>query len=90
MTGRVDYSGEAWERILEGPPSAGTTVITADRGGTFRESFSLVKTYTEARQQPRASELLDEIVSVKPEVDRPRVAPRPRGRPERGSPARPR
>ncbi|MDX6643310.1 MAG: hypothetical protein QOD76_1272 [Solirubrobacteraceae bacterium] len=70
MTGKADFTAEEWELILEAPPSAGLIVMTADRGGTFRESFSLAKAYTEARQQHGQSELLDEIVSTKPKVDR--------------------
>ena len=70
MTGKADFTAEEWELILEAPPSAGLIVMTADRGGTFRESFSLAKAYTEARQQHGQSELLDEVVSTKPKVDR--------------------
>ena len=47
-------------------------VITAQRGGTFRETFSIGKTYAEARQHHGQSELLDEIVAAKPEIDRTR------------------
>jgi hypothetical protein len=70
MTGKADFSEEEWELLVEGPPTAGMVVATASRGGTFRESFSLAKGYTEARQQRGASELLDDIVSAKPKVDR--------------------
>jgi hypothetical protein len=70
MTGKADFAAEEWELILEAPPSAGLIVMTADRGGTFRESFSMAKAYTEARQRHGESELLDEIVSSKPKVDR--------------------
>ncbi len=44
-------------------------VITAQRGGTFRETYSIAKSYTETRKNHGASELLDEIVSSKPEID---------------------
>jgi hypothetical protein len=43
--------------------------VTAQRGGTFRESIAMAKAYVEARQQHGGSELVDEIVSVKPERD---------------------
>lgn len=69
MTGKSDFSAEEWEQVLSGPPSAGLIVATAQRGGTFRESFSMAKSYTEARQRHGDSELLDEIVSVKPHID---------------------
>jgi hypothetical protein len=44
-------------------------VVMAQRGGTFRESFSIAKGYAEARQQHGESELLDEIAATKPEID---------------------
>jgi hypothetical protein len=69
MTTKAAFSPEQWEAVLEGPPSAGLIVAAAARGGTFRESVALSKAYVEARAQHGASELLDEIVSAKPEVD---------------------
>jgi hypothetical protein len=44
-------------------------VITAQRGGTLRETLALTKSYAEARKQHGQSELLDEIVSAKPALD---------------------
>ena len=73
MTGKADFSEEEWDLILEAPPAAGLLVITSDRGGSIRESFSMAKSYAEARQQHGDSELLDEIVNAKPEVDRTRA-----------------
>jgi hypothetical protein len=69
MTGKADFSAEEWETVLKGPPSAGMIVITAQRGGTLRESFSMTKAYSEARKQHGESQLLDEIASTKPEID---------------------
>jgi hypothetical protein len=69
MTARTDFTQQEWETVLEGPPSAGMIVLTAQRGGTFRETFAIGKAYAEARQQHGESELLDEIVAAKPEVD---------------------
>jgi hypothetical protein len=74
MTGKADFTPEEWTVVLEGPPSAGLIVITAQRGGTFRETISMAKSYTEARQNHGASELLDEIVSAKPHVDHTRYS----------------
>lgn len=70
MTGSADFTAEEWEDIIEGPTAAGTLVALAHRGGSFRESFSMAKAYTEARKQSGASELLDVIVSTKPKVER--------------------
>jgi hypothetical protein len=72
MTGKADFSSDEWEVVLKGPPSAGMIVITAQRGGTFRESFSMAKEYGEARKQHGESQLLDEIASTKPEIDQTR------------------
>jgi hypothetical protein len=69
MTGKADFTPEEWELVLEGPPSAGMIVVTAQRGGTFRETIAMAKAYTEARKQHGASQLLDEIVAAKPEID---------------------
>jgi len=69
MTGKADFTQEEWELLREAPSSAGLIVVTAQRGGTFRESFALAKAYAEARQQHGESQLLDEIVAEKPERD---------------------
>jgi hypothetical protein len=69
MTGKADFSEQEWKAVLEGPPSAGMIVVTAARGGTIRETFAIGKAYVEARSQHGASQLLDEIVAAKPQVD---------------------
>jgi hypothetical protein len=73
MTGKADFTEEEWKTILEAPPSAGLLVILSDRGGSIRETFSMASAYTEARKAHGESELLDEIVSAKPETDRTRA-----------------
>jgi hypothetical protein len=72
MTGKADFTEGDWRVVLEGPPTAGMIVVTAQRGGTFRETLAIAKAYVEARKQHGDSELLDEIVSARPEVDRTR------------------
>jgi Fe2+ or Zn2+ uptake regulation protein len=69
MTGKTDFTAQEWELVLEGPPSAAMIVVTAARGGTIRETMAIAKAYVEARQHHGASELLDEIVAAKPEID---------------------
>ena len=69
MTKRADFTEEDWKLVLEGPPSAGMIVVTAGRGGTIRETFAIGEAYAEARKEHGASELLDEIVGAKPEID---------------------
>ena len=69
MTGKAAFSEEEWKTILEGPPSAGMILVTAGRGGTIRETLAIGKAYAEARKQHGSSELLDEIIAAKPEID---------------------
>jgi hypothetical protein len=70
MAKKADFTTEEWDTIAEGPTGAGLVVSTAQRGGTFREAFSMGKAYSEARKQHGDSELLDELVNSKPEIDR--------------------
>jgi hypothetical protein len=69
MTTKAAFSPEEWKAVLEGPPSAGMIVVAAARGGTIRESIAMSKAYVEARAEHGESELLDEIVTTKPEMD---------------------
>jgi hypothetical protein len=69
MTGRSDFTETEWKQVLQGPASAGMIMVTAAKGGTFRETFAIGKAYAEARKQHGASQLLDEIVAAKPETD---------------------
>jgi hypothetical protein len=73
MTTSADFTPEEWEVVREGPTSAGMIVSTAQRGGTFREAFAMAKAYAEARQEHGDSELLDELVSHKPDMDHTRT-----------------
>jgi hypothetical protein len=70
MTTKAAFTDEEWDTVLEGPTSAGMIIATAERGGTFREVMAMAKAYTEARQEHGSSELLDEIVTHRPETDR--------------------
>jgi hypothetical protein len=69
MTGKADFSEQDWDTVLKGPPAAGLIVASAAKGGTFKETFAIAKSYAEAREQHGASELLDAVVSAKPEVE---------------------
>jgi hypothetical protein len=69
VTKSSDFTPEEWELVLEAPPTAGLIVVTAQRGGSLRETFAMAKAYAEARQEHGESELLDEIVAAKPKRD---------------------
>jgi hypothetical protein len=69
MTTKAAFTQEEWDLVRSGPPSAGLMVITASSGGMMRETFEMAKAYADARKQHGESELLDELVSTKPERD---------------------
>ena len=69
MTTKAAFSPEEWTVVLEGPPTAGMIVVTAARGGMFREMMAMSKAYVAARELHGESELLDEIVAAKPKAD---------------------
>jgi hypothetical protein len=70
MTGKADFTPEEWELVREGPPTAALVAMTAEKGGSFRESWALAKAYTEARKAHGESELLDALVGEKPDLKR--------------------
>jgi hypothetical protein len=73
MTRKADFNAEEWSTVVDAPLYAGMRVITADRGGTLRESLAMGRVYQEARQHHGESELLDEIVKSPPTIDADRV-----------------
>lgn len=73
MTDRAAFTEEEWDTVQQGPTSAGVIVMAAERGGTFRESFAMARAYADARQEHGESELLDALVSSRPEMDRTRA-----------------
>jgi hypothetical protein len=70
MTKQDAFTADEWELVREAPTSAGLVVVTASRGGTFRETFAMSKAYVEAGAEHGKSELLDAIVGSKPKVDK--------------------
>jgi hypothetical protein len=70
MATKADFNAEEWSKVVEGPVLAGMRVVTAERGGTIRESLAIGKVYNEARQRQGQNELLDELVSSPPGLDR--------------------
>jgi hypothetical protein len=73
MTQKADFNAEEWSTVVDGPLYAGMRVITADRGGTLRESLAMGRVYQQAREQHGESELLDELVKSPPSIDADRV-----------------
>jgi hypothetical protein len=69
MTTKAAFTEQEWDLVRAGPPAAGMMVITASHGGMVRETFEMAKAYADARQEHGESELLDELVSAKPERD---------------------
>ena len=73
MTRKGEFNADEWSTVVEGPLLAGARVIAAGRGGTIRESIALGKVYAQARAQQDHSELLDDLVSAPPVLDRNRI-----------------
>jgi hypothetical protein len=69
MTRKADFNAEEWSTIVNGPLYAGMRVISADRGGTLRESLAMGRVYQAARERHGESELLDELVKSPPSID---------------------
>lgn len=69
MTTKADFNGEEWTTVAEAPALAGLIVVTAQRGGTIRESLAIGKAYAEAKQQHGDSDLLGELVSAAPRIE---------------------
>jgi hypothetical protein len=69
MSRRADFNAEEWATVVAGPLHAGMRVISADRGGTLRETLAMGRVYEEARAHHGESELLDELVKSPPSID---------------------
>ena len=73
MTGKADFTEQEWDLVRSAPVSVAMIVITAEHGGMMRETFAMAKAYSEARAQHGKSQLLDELVTSKPERDHTRA-----------------
>lgn len=73
MTRKADFNAEEWSTVVDGPLYAGMRIISADRGGTMRETLAMGRVYQEARQRHGDNELLDELVKSPPSIDPDRV-----------------
>ena len=69
MTRKAEFNAEEWATVVNGPLYAGMRVISADRGGTLRESLAMGHVYQAAREHHGESELLDELVKSPPAID---------------------
>jgi hypothetical protein len=69
MTKKADFNAEEWSTIVDGPLYAGMRVISADRGGSVRESLAMGRVYQEAREHHGQSELLDDLIKSPPAID---------------------
>jgi hypothetical protein len=69
VASKADFNAEEWAAVVEAPVLAGLRVVSAERGGTIRESVAIGKVYSEARKAQDGSELLDELLASPPGVD---------------------
>jgi hypothetical protein len=73
MTRKADFNAEEWSKVVDGPLYAGMRVVSAERGGTLRETVAMSRVYQEARQRRGESELLDELIKSPPSIDPDRI-----------------
>lgn len=74
MTTKAAFNAEDWSVVTNAPLLTAMLVITADRGGTVRESMAISRAYADARKQG-GGELLEAVLSTPPAID-PATAPR--------------
>jgi hypothetical protein len=73
VTRKADFNAEEWSTVVNGPVYAGMHVITAERGGTFRETLAMGHAYQDARERHGENELLDELIASPPAIDAQRL-----------------
>ena len=64
MTAKAEFDAEEWSAVVEGRALAGMIDLSADRGGSIRETLALAKAYSEAGDGHTA--LVDAIVAEGP------------------------
>jgi hypothetical protein len=69
MTTKADFNAEEWSQLAGAPALAGFIVISAQRGGTIRETVAMSKAYAEAKKEHGDSDLLGELVSTAPQAN---------------------
>ena len=76
MTTKAEFNAEEWEQIAGGPALAGMIVISAQRGGTIRETVAMAKVYKETartRGQREQEDVGERVIHVSSGGDGPRV-----------------
>jgi hypothetical protein len=69
MTTKAAFSPEEWKVVLEGPPTAGMTVITATHGGMFRQTIAMSKGLRQSTRPARRERAPGRDVAAKPHLD---------------------
>jgi hypothetical protein len=67
MAGKQDFDAVEWDTIAQAPAIAGLMVMTAQRGGTIRESVAMASAYKAALVQGSEG-ILGAIVEKPPEI----------------------
>ncbi len=68
LTTKAEFDAQQWQTITEGPALAGLIVVSAQRGGTIRESVAMAKVYAEAKKTHAGQDLLGEIAEKPPHL----------------------
>jgi len=73
MTIKAEFNAEEWSAVVDGPLYAGMHVISAERGGTLRESLAMSRVYQTAPEHHGDTQLLNELVKSPPSLEPDRV-----------------
>lgn len=68
MTSKADFDAVEWQQVIEAPALAGLIVVTAQRGGSIRETFAIAHAYTDALKEHQGHDVLGEIVAKPPRI----------------------
>jgi len=68
MTTRAEFNAEEWDVITDGPAIAGMITVTAEGGGTIRESITMGKVYNQAREAHLGPQLILELLETNPAI----------------------
>lgn len=68
MAAQEDFNAVDWQTLTDAPAVAGLIVVTAQRGGTIRESIAMAKAYAQAKAD-HDHELIGAIAAKAPQVD---------------------
>ena len=68
MATQADFNAVDWQTITEAPAIAGLIVVTAQRGGSVRESVAMARAFAEALKE-HDQDLIGEVAAKAPSIE---------------------